>query len=200
MLPHIILVGGGGHALVVAEAAQLSGVAVDGFVDDATDPLLARLTRLTRLGIFSDLSGLSVPLILCVGFVSARRRVLAQNDFTRCGGVTHPTAFVSPSATVGKGVFIGPHAIVHSRADIGDHAIINSGAIVEHECVLATNVHIGPGAVLAGNVAVGAHTLIGMGARVMPGVLIGSGCTIGAGAVVVEDVADETTVKGVPAR
>jgi acetyltransferase-like isoleucine patch superfamily enzyme len=53
--------------------------------------------------------------------------------------------------------------------------------------------------VLAGNVYVGECTHIGIGASVLPGIRIGKNCIVGAGAVVTKDVADGTTVVGVPA-
>ena len=41
---------------------------------------------------------------------------------------------------------------------------------------------------------------VGAGATILPGVSLGNGAVIGAGSTVTKDVADETTVAGVPAR
>ena len=194
---HIILVGAGGHALVVASAAKAAGLKVDGFLDDSTTTTLGRLTSLRRLGSMSELATTVLAPILCVGDLGARRRLLATGGWGRAATVIHPRAFVEPTAQIGAGVFIGPQAIVQSHAKVGDHAIINSGAIVEHECVVGANVHIAPGAVLAGNVSVGPHTLVGLGARVLPGRSIGAEAVVGAGSVVLGDVPDGRTVVGV---
>lgn len=197
---HIILIGGGGHALVVAEAAQAAHLGVAGFVDDTADPLLARLGVARHLGPLGALRGFSHAVILCVGDIAARRRLAASGlRLSPAATVVHPAAWVSPSATLGGGVFVGPGAVVHTRARIGDHAIINSGAIVEHECVVGAHAHIAPGAALGGNVSVGPGVLVGLGARVLPGVAIGDGAVVGAGAVVVRDVAEGRRVRGVPA-
>ena len=145
----IILIGGGGHALVVAEAAQAAHLGVAGFVDDTADPLLARLGVARHLGPLSVLGQFSHAVILCVGDIAARRRLAASGlRLSPAATVVHPAAWVSPSATLGGGVFVGPGAVVHTRARIGDHAIINSGAIVEHECVVGAHAHIAPGAAL----------------------------------------------------
>lgn len=196
---NIILIGGGGHALVVSEAAALAGFTLTGFVDDDPEALIGRLGVCRRLGALADLAGYSGARVLCVGDVRTRQRLAARLDLSNAASVIHPRAFVSPTAVVGRGVFVGPLAVVHTRARIGDHAVINSGAIIEHECVIGANSHIAPGADLGGNVGVGTGTLVGLGARILPGVSVGSGCTIGAGAVVVDDVPDDATVKGVPA-
>jgi acetyltransferase-like isoleucine patch superfamily enzyme len=41
---------------------------------------------------------------------------------------------------------------------------------------------------------------LGIGAKVIPGVKIGAGTTVGAGAVVIEDLPENVTAVGVPAR
>jgi serine O-acetyltransferase len=47
---------------------------------------------------------------------------------------------------------------------------------------------------------IGDHVFIGAGARVLGRIHVGSGARIGANAVVIEDVPEEATVVGVPAR
>jgi sugar O-acyltransferase (sialic acid O-acetyltransferase NeuD family) len=193
----LILAGGGGHALVVAESAALAGFTITGCYDDAPAPAATRLA-IPRLGPLDSLPH-RAPWILTLGSLDARRRVIAAHPHPATT-VTHPDATISPTASIGAGTFIGPRAIVHTLARIGDHCIINSGAIVEHECELGPNVHIAPGAVLAGNVRIAADTLVGLGARILPGITIGRGVTIAAGAVILRDVPDHTTMIGVPGR
>jgi len=203
--PHgLILIGGGGHAAVVAEAAlSLGDRPILGVVDDQTTPLTEQLGH---LGGLDSLGGLleehAAHWLLTIGDVPTRRRVLGHlgNPSMTSSPVSHPGATASVSATLGPGVFLGASAIVQARARIGAHAILNTGAIVEHDCVIGENTHVAPGAVLGGNVTVGNDTLIGLGARVKPGVTIGSGVTVGVGAVVTQDVPDGQTVVGVPAR
>lgn len=196
----IVVVGGGGHGLVVAEAAVLAGYTLAGLIDDDRDALLTRLGICGWIGGTADAGSLSGSRILCVGDVRVRAGLLAKLPWGAAVNVVHPHAWIAPSASLGKGIYAGPRCVVHTRARVGDHAILNSSSIIEHECVVGANVHIAPGAVLGGNVSVGPNTLVGLGARVLPGVRIGSGALIGAGAVVVEDVEDDAVVKGVPAR
>lgn len=196
----LLLVGGGGHATVVAEAALLSGWRIIGFLDDNADAPLGATAD--RLGSFASIDQHELtghhPTIIAVGDLRLRKDCVARvdGDFAT---VIHPSASVSPSATIGDGVFIGPNAVVHTNARIGAHATVNSGAIVEHDVVLGDNAHVAPGAALGGSVQVGAGTLIGIGARVIPGVRIGSDAIVGAGAVVIRDTPDGVCVVGAPA-
>jgi len=72
----------------------------------------------------------------------------------------HPSAIVSPDATLGQGVEIGPLAVIEAHAVIGDHARIGAHSIVERGAM------------------VGAHT------RLAPRVVLGHGCRIGARGIV----------------
>ncbi|MDX2132136.1 MAG: NeuD/PglB/VioB family sugar acetyltransferase [Planctomycetota bacterium] len=195
----LVLIGGGGHALVVAESIG-DAATILGFFDDDPHARLARL-GFEHLGPFARLTtDFDAHAMLGLGDIALRRALLTRLPAMRSVGITHRTAYVSPTASLGRGVFIAPHAVVHTLASVLDHAIINTGAIIEHECVIGENVHVAPGAVLAGNVRVGHDTLVGVGARVNPNIRIGVGCKIGAGAVVVRDVPDGVIAVGVPAR
>ena len=207
-----MLIGGGGHALVVAEAvvsalsalsATSAAIAIVGFYDDDASAVLGgELRHLGPIGEAFSAGTRSGGWLIAVGDVTLRAELIEQFRAHEHDAiaVVHESAIVSPSATIGRGAFVGPGAIVNARAQIGEHAIINSGAVIEHECAIGVNTHIAPGAVLGGRVCVGANTLIGIGAAVLPGVVIGSGSVVGAGSAVIEDVADGERVAGTPAR
>jgi sugar O-acyltransferase (sialic acid O-acetyltransferase NeuD family) len=201
-MPGLIIIGGGGHALVVAEAAVSLGMPVEGFLDD--DPgaaLVAGNPSFPRLGALSGAPDVPPPgWIIGLGDLSMRRAWISRWGVQGARTVMHRLSIPSPSAEIGAGVYIGPGAIVHTRAQLGAHSIINSGAIVEHECNVGENVHIAPGAVLGGRVRVGADSLVGIGSRVLPCLTIGRRCTIGAGAVVTRHVPDGAVFVGVPGK
>lgn len=198
----LVLIGGGGHALVVAESARRAGLDVCGFVDDAADaPLGCGPCSLERLGPITALrERAAVRWHLAIGSVQIRRALLETLWSERASAIVDASAVVADSAEVGAGAFVSARAVVQSRAHVGPHCIVNTAAVIEHECVLAENVHVAPGAVLGGRVRVGRDTLIGLGARVLPGVRIGERCVIGAGSVVIGDVPEGARVVGVPAR
>lgn len=197
----IVLIGGGGHAVVVAETARLLGWTIAGLLDDDETPPAAHAFNTPRLGALHDVPQIaSRAWILAIGDLARRAALLQRIDLPPAPALIHPRALVSPAAEVAHGTWVGPGAVINTLARIGPHAIINSGAIVEHECTIGANAHIAPGAVLGGRVTVGDAALVGLGSRILPGIQVGAGSVVGAGAVVIADVPDATTVIGVPAR
>ena len=204
-MPHrVIVVGGGEHARVVAEAILARGeLDLLGFVDplpaDALAPGVRYLGGDDVLDEYPD-----SRLVLGLGAVlqPGRRRALVDSIGTgrRWVAVVHPTAYVAPSAHLGSGAVVLPHAVIHARADVGAHVIVNTGAVVEHEVVVGAYAQLGPRTVVGGGAIVGEAAFIGMGAAVRDHRRIGTGAVVGMGAVVVGDVPDGRRVLGVPAR
>jgi len=189
----LVLVGGGGHAKVVADAARSGRVGLAGFVDD--DPE-AEVPGLAWLG---GLDQAREPWILCIGDVATRMRVI-DSLRGQASNIVHPSAVLSERASIGDGVFVGPGAIVNVDAVVEDHGIVNSAAVIEHDARVGFGSHVAPGAVLCGGVSVGRGCLVGAGAVLMPGVEVGDQAIVGAGAVVTGAVSARTRVVGTPAR
>ncbi|EGQ27044.1 N-acetylneuraminate synthase [Sporosarcina newyorkensis 2681] len=101
---------------------------------------------------------------------------------------------IDTSSSIGPGVVIGP------STKIGRNCIINSGAIIEHETIIGNHSHLAPGAKIAGRVHIGDESFIGIGAVVKESLKIGNNVTVGAGSVVINDVPDNVTVVGIPAK
>lgn len=114
--------------------------------------------------------------------------------------IVHPSATVSPSASLGPGTVVMPGAIINAGARIGSNCIVNTAAVIEHDCIIGDHVHISPRVTLAGGVRIGDLGHIGLGAIVLPAAVIGERAIVGAGSVVLKSVAPATTVVGIPAR
>jgi sugar O-acyltransferase (sialic acid O-acetyltransferase NeuD family) len=200
----LLVVGAGGHARVVADAALTSGnwrrVC---FVDDA--PAATGALGLAMVGTSADLQQLRSEFAAAVvGIGDARVRLRLLDQCRRAGfelpAIIHRTAAVSSYTTLGPGVVVFAQAAINPGATLEEGCIVNTGATVDHDCHLQAGVHVCPGAHLAGNVHVAARSWIGIGACVKQGVRIGADVTVGAGAAVVNDVENGLTVTGVPAR
>jgi sugar O-acyltransferase (sialic acid O-acetyltransferase NeuD family) len=199
----LAILGASGHGKVVADLALTCGWSAVSFFDDAW-PDIVRNGAWDVVGDsgsliknISDYAGVIVAIGECTIRLAKQTQLAQENG--RLVTIIHPTASISPYATIGAGVVIMAGVVISVDTSIGDASIINSGAIVEHDCVLGNAVHIAPGAVLSGNVTVGDRSWIGVGAIARQGARIGAGVTVGAGAVVLDQVRDGLTVVGCPA-
>lgn len=202
----VILLGAGGHAAVVAEAALAEGWSILGVLDDDSEKTLP-IEGVSRLGSISSQPAAVHALIesgahihAAIGDPELRKSWLETFDTAIPATIIHPSACISPSARVEPGVFIGPCAVVNARAHIEIGAIINSGAIVEHDTQVGAFAHLAPGAIIAGEAVVEHDAFVGAGAVVLPGVRIGPGATLGAGSVALNDIPGKATAVGIPAR
>jgi len=201
---NLVIWGTGGHAKVVLDIARAVGTAGRiVFVDDDAAKAGSSISDCQILGGPEALDSFrGQAIVIAVGQNRSRARCfgIARAKGLRPITLVHPTAIVSPSATLGIGSVVMPGAIVNAGAVVGDNCIVNTGAVVEHDCRIGDHVHVSPRAVLGGAVTVGAYAHVGMGAVVLPGANIGSDSLVGAGAVVLKEVPARCTVVGVPAR
>lgn len=194
----LLVIGAGGHAKVVIDAARLSGWDVIGVVGRPDDD--TSILGLTVSHAPDDLD--ADCFIVAIGRNDVRARYY---DEYRAAGYTpatviHPTAIVSPTADIGCGTFIGAGAIVNVDAFVGENVILNTACVVDHDCFIGDHSLIGPTASLCGEVTVGMGVMFGAGANAIPGTTIGAWSVCGAGTVVVEDLAAEMVYVGVPAK
>lgn len=203
-----ILLGGGGHGLVVAALAAACGRPPTALVDP--DQGRARLfTGAVWLGgadeaVF-EFQPREISLLNGVGAngpAGVRRRLYERMRELGYSfpALAHPFSWLSPSVEVADGAQIMAGAVIQPGVWVGRNAIINTGASVDHECVIGAHVHISPGATLCGRVTVGEGAMVGAGAVVLPGVTIGASAMVAAGATVTKDVPDGACVGGTPAR
>jgi len=189
----VYLYGASGHGKVIKDILEAHGIEVVAFIDDNQ-----ALSRFCDKPVMHNPEGLS-PMIISIGINQMRKKIVEKLS-CEFGKAIHPSAIVSPSAQIGEGTVVMPGAIINADVVIGKHCIINTGASIDHECVIGDYCHIAPHVTLCGQVHVGEGSLIGVGASVIPCMEIGKWCTIGAGAAVIEDVLDNATVVGVPAK
>lgn len=194
--------GAGGHARVVAEAAEAAGWNVGGMFDRVgarpgdlwpvlgdDQALLQRFVEFEGVVVGVGDNDLRLDWTLKL---AARGASLAT--------IIHPAAWVSPRARLGPGTVVLAGGMVSTGARLGRAVIVNTSASVDHDDLIGDGVHIAPGARLAGGVTVGDRSWIGLGAVVREGLTIGEDVRVGAGAVVVKAVETGQTVIGAPAR
>jgi UDP-perosamine 4-acetyltransferase len=112
----------------------------------------------------------------------------------------HHNALIARDVEIGEGVVIASGAMINTGTKIGNNVILNTGVVINHDNIIEDHVHISPGVKLDGKVTVKEGTHVGIGVTVGPYVVIGKNVTVGGGAVVLENIPDNVTAVGIPAR
>ena len=129
---------------------------------------------------------------------------------------------IGDGTSIREETWIGDHCVIGRMNAIDREVRIEEGTVIMFACnivaktTVGKNVFIAAGLITTNDNSMGADggwdkhtapsTLIGDEARIganatfLPGVTIGSGAVVGAGSVVTKDVAEGTTVIGVPAK
>ncbi|SOE17814.1 acetyltransferase EpsM [Hoeflea halophila] len=200
----LLIVGGGGHGRVVAEAAFLSGRFSRLLVVDPHAATGWTFTLCPCVAKETDVDARPAEwrFIAAVGDPALRRRLF--NQFLQKGfapaNVLHPAAVISPSALIGRGVAVCAGAVVATLARVGEGVIVNHNAVVEHDSETADFAHLAPGSVLAGGARLGEGSFLGSNASIRHGKSVGSGIVIGNGAAVATDISKPGIYGGTPAR
>lgn len=171
--------------------------------------LQERIAALTPLGQFPVL----IPLeqfapeegeIYILGPTTPSRAALEKNlkekyalNFTR---LIHPTAYVSPLASIDEGVYIGANSVIAPGVILHKHVFVNRSVTIGHDTEIGAFSRVQPGANLGGLSKIGRAVTVGIGATLIERLLVGDEAFIGAGAVVTQDVAAKVLVAGIPAK
>ena len=201
----LIVIGSGGHARVVIDAANKSGFIIQGIIDTNYLGQNEKILGFPVIGNIKSLSKFSSKnTAIAIAIGDRNNRIKYYEKVKNIGFSTppiiHPNVFISDSATINCGVFVNVGSIINADAKIGENTIINTSALIEHEVVIGKNCHIGPGVKLGGRVKVGDNTIIGIGSSVIDYINIGEDVTIGSGSVIIRNIDAHSTVVGIPGK
>ncbi|NMH65595.1 acetyltransferase [Shewanella salipaludis] len=190
----LLLIGGGGHASVLADILLSQGrdiLAVISPDDISARKVFQGIPHITHDDEVKNFSPKSVLLVNGIGMMprSTFRRLINQH-FLDLGyqfeTVIANNAFVSNYSEIKPGAQILPGAIVHTGAIIGEHSIINSNVLIEHDCKIGCYNHIAPKATLCGEVRTGKDVYVGANSTVVQGLVLAEQSVVGAGAVLTQ--------------
>lgn len=209
-MKRLVIVGAGGfgrESLDVLRAMdpEQSEFEFAGFVaEDEPDPGL--LARIDAAWLGPDRDFLAAPTathyVIGIAAPRVRERLAALFDAAGLEAATliHPTATFGRDVAIGAGSVMCAGSGVTTNIRVGRHVHLDRLVTVGHDCTIGDFVTVHPGVVLSGGVTISPCSLLGTTSCVLPGRSVGSDVVVGAGALVTRDVADGTTVVGVPAR
>jgi sugar O-acyltransferase (sialic acid O-acetyltransferase NeuD family) len=204
----VMIIGATGLGMAAYEIFKSHDLIVFGFLDDREDIHGKEIDDVIVLGNTSDDGYLKFIGQKCEAFVATddseerkgivkmlieRRKVMPINAI-------HQKASLAESASISHGNFIDNGAIIGANSTIGSHNLIHSGAILEYDVKIHDHIQIGAGTIVNPKVTIMEEAFIGTGATLVSGIKIGKKARIGAGSVVIEDVDDNVTVFGNPAK
>ena len=201
-LGEIVIVGNGGHASSVAEAASSHGFEVDCLLDTSEvssgRDFVALLSALKKF----DLSSTSLAMGLGTNHLRSMAFERIQSIFPEAQFpmVIHSSAWVSLTASLGQGAVVLAQASVGSGSTLGVGALINTGASLDHDSTLGDFASLGPGARTGGNALIGPRTMLGLQAGILQGRTIGEDTVVGAHSLVIEDIPPLSVAIGTPCR
>jgi len=211
---NVLIIGAAQHARIVANLIKTSKSTknkfrVIGFIDDNKKLHGLKIDGKLVLGTFKQVQEIAKKTntkYFIMG-ISAKYIKIRSKYYTKMIefgfkslNTIHDSAIIDKKSVMGIGNVINPGCVINAFAQIGNNCVIYSGTVIEHEDILSDNVFVGPGVSLTANVKIGKNCYIGVGAKVIPHIKIGKNVTIGAGSVILDDIPDNVTVAGIPAK
>jgi len=208
MKKDIILIGGGGHCKSCIDVIEAGSEFKVAGIIDKKEKAAQKVLGYDIIACDEDLPELVKKYkyyLITIGQIKSAAKRIEKFEFIRgLGGkfptIISPLAYVSKSASVGKGTIIMHNAIINTEVCIGENCIINTAAIIEHESQIMDHCHISTSAVINGGNSIGEATFVGSKSVTAQGIRIESNTIIGAGSFVRESLEKSGTYIGSPAK
>ncbi len=195
----LIIIGGGGHAKVIADIAIQSGYTIRGFLDDNCE--IEAVLGYCRLGSVADCVNFTdCSFIIAIGNGKIRRMIAEKYPQLDYVTLIHSSAVIGSEVKIGKGTVVMPLSVINACAEIGEFSIVNTAAVVEHDSIVGDFTMLAPNCTVCGLTKIGSNCFIGAGSTVRNVLSICDNVTVGLGAAVVKDITEEGTYVGVPAK
>ena len=135
----LVILGAGGYGRTVADVAEQTGQYGEiVFLDDHAPDAMGKCEDVSR---FVGEDTEFYPAFGNNGFRLEWIRRLEEAG-GKVATLVHPSAYLSPKATIEVGTVLLPHAVVNTNTLVKRGGIINCNATVDHDCILEEGVHV----------------------------------------------------------
>ena len=106
--------------------------------------------------------------------------------------IIHPSAFISPTASLSEGLFIASNVIIDSNASLGNHSIILFNSVVSRFVSLGNYCFLSASVNIVGNIKVGKSNYIGVKSTITKD--IGNQILVNASSVVRKSISSNSII------
>lgn len=175
-----------------------------GFVDDNSEKHGKEIWGHKVLGPVDRLLEMSnVAVVVGIAFPRIKSRIVAMlsaNESLSFPSLISSRAWVSSGTNIGKGSIIYPGVSINYGCTIQDFVVLNMNCAIGHDCIIGNYSSLAPGVNFAGHTYVGEGADIGIGSSTRQKVKVGDYAIVGGQTMLVSDVANWSTVTGVPGK
>lgn len=140
----IVILGSGGYGNTVKDVAEQLGYKIIAVLDDSIPD--------HELSTWSSYIDENTSFIPAFGNNEFRLEWIKriEEKAGKLAILIHPSAYISPTATIHDGTVVLPKAVVNTDVVVERGCILNLGAIIDHGCIIEEGVHICLGAIVKG--------------------------------------------------
>lgn len=205
-MKEIHIVGAGTYGEVMYELAEECGYHVAGFYDEDENKIGKYVFDVQVVGKLSELKDEEIfgkKFIVAIGDNEIRCNIMTEilNKGGDVPTLIHPTAKISKSANIGRGVYIQMGAVIWTKVVIGDFSIISPNTVIAHHTKIGKACLISTLCAIGASVSIGDYTMFGFASVAITGIRqVGKNVVLGANTTVTKDVGDNVLMVGSPAR
>lgn len=118
----------------------------------------------------------------------------------RFASFVHPSALISKTSQIGYGTAIMANSVINTGAKIGNHCTIHSNCLIGHDSVLGDYNFFAAHSVLGSNNKIGNANFIGLNSTFNNYITVGDYCFVGMASNVVKSIESGNQVYGNPAK
>lgn len=154
----LLILGAGTHGEVVKEIALACGYKKIAFLDDNSNIAIGKIKNIDEFLEYTDV-------VVSIGIGDLRECLL--NQALKLGFqipvLIHPSAYVSPSASIGMGTIVEPKSIINSNVIIDEGVIVSVGAIIDHNAKIDKYSQVNAGCIIKSGASVNSYVKLEVG-------------------------------------